>query len=247
MANAPKETKAALPATLDASYPILSMAAEQLHAVIRSNIGNSRLTEFDVDRIKIPTGGGGAWMVPSLEGKPEPQIEIGGIVIHWKDPRAFWKILYDDSGGGTPPDCSSDDGINGIGEPSGVCDICPLAQFGSHHKGRAQACKQMRVLFVVREQEFLPISISCPPTSLDNMRKYFLRLAGRGIAFYHIITKFTLAQDRNKDGVEYSVVVPSMVRMLNDAEIEAVSRYRESIQPALQRTRLTPTASEFAG
>lgn len=232
--------------TVDHSYPVLAMEAGKLQKVIRANIGNSSLSEFDVDRIKVPTGGNNLWAVPTLDGE-ENVKEIDGIVVFWKEPRAYWKVGFDDSGGGTPPDCSSDDGVSGIGDPGGSCSACPLSQFGTHHKGRGQACKQMRVLFIVREQEFLPVAISCPPTSLDNMRKYFLRLAGRGIQYNHVITKFVLAPDRNRDGIKFSAVSPSMVRMLGDHEIEAIERYCEAIEPALSRTRVQPTAAEFAG
>lgn len=245
MANAKDQNK--LPAVVaDQSYPVLTMDPDKMQRVIRANIGNSRMNEFDVDRISVPPGGGIAWNVPTLEGIDSAK-EIEGVVVFWKEPRAFWRINYDDSGGGTPPACQSDDGTTGVGDPGGQCGVCPLAQFGTHHKGRGQACKQMRILFVIREQEFLPIAISCPPTSLDNMRKYFLRLAGRGILFNHVVTRFVLAQERNRDGVGYSVIVPSMTRMLNDIEIESIERYCEAIAPALAQARVVPAATEFAG
>ena len=230
----------------DPFYPVLAMDPARFSKVIRANIGNARLTEFDVDRISVPTGGGNLWTVPTLDGD-ENAKDITGIVVYWKEPRAYWKVAFDESGGGTPPDCSSDDGVNGIGEPGGACGVCPLAQFGTHHKGRGQACKQMRVLFMVREQEFLPIAVSCPPTSLGNMQKFFLRLAGRGIQYNHIVTRLTLGQDKNKEGIKYSAVEPAMVRMLNEYEIEQIEHYCASIEPALSRMRVAPTATEFAG
>ena len=232
---------------IDSSYPVLAMDPDRLHRVIRANIGNSRLSEFDVDRLKVPTGGGNLWTVPTLEGE-ENLKEVAGIVVSWKEPRAYWKANFDDSGGGTPPDCSSaDSGQPGIGEPGGDCAVCPLAAFGTHHKGRGQACKQMRILFVVREQQFLPIAVSCPPTSLENMRKYFLRLASQGIPYNHVVTNFALAPDKNKEGIKYSAIAPSMQRRLSDSEIEAIERYCEAVQPALSRTRVMPEATEFAG
>jgi len=236
-----------LPAVrVDESYPVLAMEQGRLAKVIKANLGNSRITEFQVDRLKVPTGGGNLWTVPGLEGETNEK-EIDGITIFWKEPRAYWEQSFDSSGGGTPPDCSAADGTVGVGKPGGQCGVCPLAQFGTHHKGRGQACKQMRVLFMVRPQDFLPIAVSCPPTSLDNMQKFFLRLASRGIQFNHIITRLSLGQDKNKDGIKYSAIVPSMVRMLNDFEIEAIERYCEAIEPALSRVRVDPTATDFAG
>ena len=239
-----------LPATAaepDTSYPVLAMRAERLSKVISANLGNSRLSEFDVDRLHVPTGGGTLWEIPTLEGEPEHAKDVTGIVVFWKEPRAYWKENFDDSGGGTPPDCSSEDGTIGVGDPGGSCAVCPLAEFGTHHKGRGQACKQMRVLFMVLEQQFLPIAVSCSPTSLANMQKYFLRLAGRGIQFNHVVTKLTLGVDKNKDGIKYSTVQPSMVRMLNDVEVESIERYCAAIEPSLRRASVAPAAGEFAG
>ena len=233
-------------AAVDQTYPILAMDPTRLGRIIKANIGSTKLTEFDVDRITVPTGGGKLWTVPGLEGESN-QEHIEGLLVHWKEPRSYWKQSFDDSGGGVRPDCESPDGVTGFGDPGGSCASCALAQFGTHHKGRGQACKQMRVLFMVTQQNFLPIAVSCPPTSLINMQTFFLRLASRGILYNHIVVRLALMQDKNKDGIKYSSVVPSMVRMLNEYEIEQVERYCEAIEPSLSRVRVAPGAQEFAG
>lgn len=247
-AAAPKKASSKEVATaegVDQSYPVLAMDAERMTRVIRANLGNTRMTEFDVDRLKVPSGGGNLWTVPTLEGE-ESMKSVDGIVVYWKEPRAYWRESFDDSGGGTPPDCQSDDGVRGVGEPGGDCATCPMAKFGTHAKGRGQACKQMRVLFLVRPGEFLPISVSCPPTSLDALRKFFLRLSGKGLLFNHVVVSLSLGSDKNKDGIKYSTVQPSLVRMLNDREVDMMDQYCTAIQPSLEHVRAQVAAGEFA-
>ena len=233
-------------AAVDQTYPILAMDPTRLGRIIKANIGSTKLTEFDVDRITVPTGGGKLWTVPGLEGESN-QETIEGLIVYWKATRSYWRDSFDESGGGVRPDCESQDSVIGIGNPGGSCAACPLAQFGTHHKGRGQACKQMRVLFVIMPQNFLPVAISCPPTSLENMETFFLRLASRGLMYNHMVVSLALLPDKNKDGIKYSAVVPSMVRMLNEYEIEQVERYCEAIEPSLSRVRVAPGAQEFAG
>lgn len=220
-----------------ADYRVFGADASQVQEVMRENIGHGQVSGFDLDRITCPTGGGLAFTVPSLAG-PTSETDIEGVIIAWKEPRAYWIRGFDESGGGSPPDCSSDDGLMGYGSPGGKCADCALSRFGSDDRGEAQACKQMRFLFMVRANDMLPINVVAPPTSLTAMRKYFLRLASESLPYNKVVTKISLKQAQNKAGIKYAEMVPTMSAALDDGQYETVRAYAKAWSSAINATRV---------
>lgn len=239
-----KESKGGdiVPAASSSPFAIVQAAAEASDMVladaVQDNLGAGGLTAFDLDRVRVPSGGGKAWELPTLD-EPEVARTFDGIIVHWREPRAYWSESLDMTGGGTPPECSSQDGVRGEGTPGGDCGTCPLAQYGSAKEGRGQACKQTRALFIVREDSLLPVVLFCPPTSIAPMRKYFLRLASQNRRFSDVVTRFTLGTATSQSGVSYSVVEPSVTRVLNPEEISAVREYSTGIAKALDAVHMT--------
>jgi len=216
---------------------------DTLKELVEMNIGGGTVSAFDLDRIQIPTGGLTVWTVPTLEGEDHPKT-LDGIIIHMADPRSYWAQGFDESGGGTPPDCQSEDGVSGYGsrsegEPEGhhSCATCPLAQFGSDHRGRGQACKAQKAIFMLREDTLLPICLVLPPTSLGFAKKYFMRLLSHNVMASGVITRWELQKVQNPDGINYSRAEPSSVRPLNKSEREKVKAYTATILPYLEGKR----------
>lgn len=117
-------------------------------------------------RIKIPGGGHLQFEIPS--GNPDvpdyaPYLE--GVILYSHNSNAYWPegSEYDDD---QPPLCQSFDGKAGYGEPGGTCADCVLNQFGSDGNNKGKACKNMRMLYLLRSGEYMPIQIALPPTSL---------------------------------------------------------------------------------
>lgn len=228
-----------LPAPL-AQYAIMSTDGADgadVATILRENVSGN-LSAFDFDRLRVPAGGGTSWEVPTLDGiKSEPFVE--GVIVHFTDPRAYWAQEFE--GGNVPPDCSSDDGVVGVGQPGGACAKCALAQFGSDVReksgktvqGRGQACKQMRQLFLLTAAARLPYVLMAPPTSLNNLRKYFLRLASAATPFYGVVTRLALASDKNADGIKYSLIEPTMTARLTPGEVEKIRAYQSAIRGAM--------------
>ena len=71
-----------------------------------------------------------------------------------------------------PPLCQSFDGKVGYGEPGGTCADCVLNQFGSDGNNKGKACKNMRMLYLLRSGEYMPIQIALPPTSLTPYTRF---------------------------------------------------------------------------
>lgn len=222
---------------LTETYAIAKSEPQVLLEAMAENIGNQGLTAFDLDRVTIPAGGGKSWTVPTLEGE-ESAKTLEGVIVGWREPRAYWRLSLDESGGNTPPDCSSDDGVVGVGDPGGQCAKCQFAQFGSKEGSDGQACKQMRLLFIVRPSDMLPLALFLPPTSLKACKQYFLRLASQGIPYYGVITKLALESDKNAGGVAYSKAVPTMAGQLAPEDIEKVKAYSQAIKGSLDRVRI---------
>ncbi len=215
------------------SYAIIKADAKQLGEVVRANLGGQNLTEFDLERVKVPGGGGLTWEI----GDDESSKVLEGIIVHWRDGCAYWEESFDSSGGGTPPDCSSQDGLTGIGNPGGICGKCPFNEFGSGKdaKGkptRGKACKNFRVLFMMRPEELLPLAVIVPPTSLREVRKYFLRLASRAIPYYSLVTQLTLEKTKSEQGIAYARIKAAPSTRLSDKEQAAIRSYSEDIASA---------------
>lgn len=206
--------------------------------VIKANVQGD-ITPFDLDRIKIPSGGGLAWEIPTI-GKPQMTQELDGVVIFYKNTRAYWEKEY--SGEKNPPDCSSDDGIFGYGTPGGKCAACPLSKFGSSTNPKSpdsQACKNVILLFLMRPGKVLPYVVPCPPTSVGIIKKHFLRMANEGISYFRAVQRFELEKDKNNTGIEYSKLKPSVLEVLPESFTATIEEMQRGFASVFNRTGIS--------
>lgn len=229
------KTTSNLPALRADAFAALRGDPAELLQTMRDNVGGGALTEFDLDRVKVPAGGATTWEVPGLETSSTQALD--GIIVHWREPRAYWSRPLEDSGGSAAPDCSSPDGVRGVGDPGGACEPCPLNQWGTATRngvtGRGKACRQTRLLLMLRPDDLLPVAVIAPPTSLGPLRKYFLRLVGRSMPYHSVVTRLRLARV-GKDGKTYSQIVPSVAAVLDPAAAQAARAYAAAVEPAFR-------------
>jgi hypothetical protein len=219
------------------TFAVMKYTATQLGDIIKRNVGSGQLSQGDLDRVRVPAGGGTTWEIPAIDGTRDSKV-IEGVVVAWADVRAFWMEKYD--GGRTPPDCSSDDAETGVGKPGGSCGVCPNAQFGTavNDKGEltdGQACRLMRVMAILQKDDLVPIILVAPPTSVGELRKYFLRLASRALAFCDVVTELTLTATVSKTGMKHSVVSPAVAEQLDDEARARIAPYVETFGRSLGR------------
>lgn len=70
------------------------------------------------ERIKIPSGGGTVFEIPSDDpDEPETVKEFSAVILYQHPLNAYYKEEY--QGGSNPPDCGSYDGVCGAGNPGG--------------------------------------------------------------------------------------------------------------------------------
>jgi len=231
------------------------VVAQNITDIIKTNLGG-QLNVGDLDRIKIPSGGGSNWEVQTLDGE-ESVKAIEGVIIYFQYQNAYWAQSIDETGGGDPPNCFAKDSLYGIGDPGGDCLTCPFNKFGSDRNGgKGKECKNMAVLFVLQKGMVLPVVLMLPPTSVKVIRKYMTNLSAAGLSYYNVMSSFELDKTKNEKGTPYSVVKPKSVdinpggatpaerKRLPADVIASIEKYREAIIPALDRVVVEQTATE---
>lgn len=251
MAKTTKETTALVvndnPGSLVALGGYLPIADAQSSAMIgkklRDNLAGEKLQPSDLTTIKVPSGDQTFWSIPTIAG-PEMEKEIRGIIIHMTLPRARWEKKFGE-GDPEPPICYSRDSEQGHGNPGILCDDCQFSDFGSSEDGIGQACKQRRMMFILREGEYLPSIVSAPPGSLKVMKKFLLQLVSSGLRYDEMMIGLTLQTEKSRAGIKYPQISPRMLHKLDQDVIDRLRIYADAIRPVLDEVRIDQeTASE---
>jgi hypothetical protein len=245
------------------TYAAMEVAPRDIADMLLEASGGQRLSPFDLDVIKVPSGQGAPmWAVQSLDGEDAVKT-IEGIAILQRTVRSWWETSIEDSGGGSAPDCSSQDGQTGVGAPKGhpdytegnyevrytaggeethrgrfSCADCPLAEFGSDARGRGQACKQNLLLFMLRPESVIPMVVKVPPSSVKPMRNFILRMAGLGIQPFGAVLSLGLKKVAKSGSPAYFEIEPSISRRLDADELTKMRALRESLLPVLAGVRI---------
>jgi hypothetical protein len=218
------------------NYAIAEYDEDALREIVEINLGGEKaITEFDLVRAKIPSGGGVAFNLEGPDGETAP-TEIVGVIVCHQSRRVYWEkeIGKSDDGNG-PPDCWSPNGIVGHGtmasrpEVGGQCARCPKSRFGSAMKdgkpSKGQACSQRKALFIVPPDSILPIYLSLPPTSLGALKAYLTGLIGRRLPITGVVTRITLAKEKNSGGTAYAEARFSIVGVLDEASTKKFTAF----------------------
>ena len=132
--------------------------------------------QMSFQRVKIPADGTLQFEMPSNDpDNPDYEKTLVGVILHNHATCAYWPAgsEYDDD---TTPLCSSVDGKVGIGTPGGACAACVMNRFGSAPDGsKGKACKNMRVLYLLRSGEYMPLQVNLPPTSIKPFKEFLNR------------------------------------------------------------------------
>lgn len=240
-----------IPAKIEeGDYALFHVSPERVKSLVEYNVGNKGINQFSLTRVSVPGTGVTTWTVDTLRGEEETK-ELRGIIVAYREPRAYWKESLEASGGGSPPDCNSEDGLVGKGSPGGSCMGCQFAEFGSEVRadgspGRGQACKQMRTLFMLRGRSLLPMVINVPPSSLGAAENYFLNLLSEAYEFFAVETILTLEKDKNRDGVAFAKMTFRIGRELTDEEIAKVEAYAGSLKATFEAHQVFEKKKEGA-
>jgi hypothetical protein len=103
------------------------------------------------------------------------------------------------------------------------CAECAKNKFGTAvgddgQLGRGKACKNMKRVHVMLENEMLPHRLTLPPSNLKAIDLYISLLTSKGLPYQLVTTKFKLKKDQNKDGVAFSNINPEKTGVITDFE-----------------------------
>lgn len=203
------------------TFAIVPMSAE-LSQMLTEELDGMGQVPFDA--VKIPSGGGLAFELSGDDpDNPETVQTLTGVIVHHHPVNVYWERDFDGAGG--LPDCSSPDGHHGFNAKTGEvldCASCPYNQFGSG-RGNSKACKNTHRVYLLRENEPLPILLTLPPTSLRAFKDYLAkRLIMKGKRSTDVITSIKLKKEKNADGITYSACTFSKAGDLTSDQIAAV-------------------------
>lgn len=227
-------------ATLEQGFQFPALTDDMREAIAEEMDG----LNFEFDKIKIPSGGGIAFEIPS-DNPDEPDIEkalVGIIVDHYPA-----NVLFDGKYDGEKkiPICSSIGGKVGTVLATGEqkpCNSCYNNEYGSAEDGRGKACKNGHNVYLLREGELYPVLLTLPPTSLKPFNAYMTkRVIGKGLLSSSVLTKITLRKEKSADGIDYAQAQFAVERILTEEEKAISKDYARNIK---EITRQQPTVSE---
>lgn len=221
----------------DSPYALLRMEPNDVRDLLREALGGESLAFKDLDRIKFPSGGGTTFEVPTLDGEVAVK-ELRGVIIHRATRRAYWPFPLeerpDDDDG--RPHCASIDGWEGVGKPGGDCNACPFNEFGSDVKGGpGKACKETRQIFMLTENDLLPIVITIPPGSLANVKDYFMRLLRAQLRPSDVVTTITLTKEKNAANIAFARATLKVADRLTPEAAQRVKDYAKAMETAMEQ------------
>lgn len=110
-----------------AEFAIMATDPDELRDAISAASNGQRIDPFQLDMVKVPSGGMTAWTIPDIIEGERIEKTIEGIVVLQRTIRSWWRLGFDERAGAgvgkQPPDCSSQDGIWGDGRPEGHPDL----------------------------------------------------------------------------------------------------------------------------
>ena len=202
----------------------------ELAALADSNFSSEELAEdmdglsLNLRRVKMPAGGALQYEIPTGDPQnPDYARSLVGVILYNHASNAYWPEgkEYDDN---EPPLCQSVDGKQGHGDPGGACATCILNQFGSSATGRGKACKNMRILYLLRSGEYMPLQLTLSPTSISPFREFMSQafVARRRVTYGSLVE---IGLKRMNNGNDYSVAPFRRLADFSGEQLKQITAY----------------------
>lgn len=221
---------------------------EDIKAVMEENLSGERLGMSALDTIKVPSGGSTSFEVETLNGT-ESVKELRGVIVYDRQVRTYWENSFDETGGGSSPDCYSDDAVTGKGIPGGNCQECNFGKFGPN--GEHPLCRECRDVYIITTRSALPTLLRIPPSSIKRYREFKVRLASHVIPLGSVEVIISLEKDQSKavgekgqsgykaGGIAYSRMAFRIGERATQEQKEMLASQSESIKSILAGSRRT--------
>ena len=222
----------------------------------------------DLVRVKTPAGGGTNWVIPSAAGD-ESTPEIVGVLCCYQPAGVLWPS--DDPAPGTLPVLRTFNPTdpNAVAEqvgpiPDGMMDSLmkhkisdgppatfkwanlPQNQWGSGKRQIGKACKESRMLFILRQGDIYPLLVRAQPGSIRNVTQFFRQLTPTAkVPYFRCVVSLTLTKATSKGGQEFSKIVPRLVGILPSDTGEIIrQKYTAVLQTIVKQIDDEPAETE---
>jgi len=229
-----------------ASFDLTALPSiQEIGEVMQNNLEGG--VDFKFPEIKIPSGGGIVWEIPTDEEEPRTEKELIGVILDYHPFNIYFKSEY--TGEKTMPDCVARDGITGEGSPGGNCKKCNLGgdtpeAWTSGKDGIGKACANKIRVALLMEGDYFPYAIALPPTSTKGFKEYLNALTNKLKAYQGVVTRIKLIKEQSSGGITYSRAVFSKVSDLEKKDAGQMLAYAKSLRPYIRQAKLE---DEMAG
>lgn len=248
MATQTKEKSTAL-TTVDTNRYLALQDGGEIAEAMAANLGEgASFKESDLTRAPIPTGGGTTWIVPNVTGDKATKT-IDGILVY-QGPRGLLWAGEESEEGSLPLLVSHDlktarllaaESVDKkmleriepakIGVNTYDWTKLPQNEWGSGKNGSGKACKEQRVLYILTEDEPLPVVVTVQPGSLKGWQQFIMAISKAGIPFYRSVVSLTLEKATAAGGQPYAQVVPKLIGVLSKEQGEVIrSKFTEPMR-----------------
>lgn len=197
------------------------------------------LGSINFEKIKIPSGGGIAFEVPTDNPEePDSKTSIDGVIVLHQPCNVYFRNKFGETDE-KMPDCSSPDGKTGYMRDSGTektCATCKFNQFGSGEGGNGKACQNRIDLYILMEGNDFPVVLSLPATSIKAFKTYLTTLVLHKQPMRRVKTKITLKKAKSSGGITYSTCVFKKLGAVEPEEMENIEQLRDLCKAMAQRT-----------
>jgi len=200
-------------------------------AQIAEMLGGEEVDGNLLPTLTVPGAGSTIWEMPETDDAPHA-AEVEGVIIHWAATRAYYTNEYGDDDNSTP-DCFSRNSFIGIGNPGGECKVCPMNEWNSARTGGGKACKERRMVYILRENSLVPIIIQIPSASIRAFKAYILSMLDRGGAKFANTTRFGLRSAKAGNRT-YSQITLTHGRKLPTEHAQIIRAYKDTVIPAIE-------------
>lgn len=232
----------------DEAVPSLFTGVEEKIVQLKEAfVENMEGLDVAIEMIKVPKGEATKWTINSIDGE-ETVSSIDGIIIGHHTARGYWEGEF---GSNQPPQCFSQDGVTGVGNPGGNCFVCPKNQWKSNEKTGGKACQEKHRIFLIRAVEgkdmpLIPLIIQLPVTSIKPVSVFMTKLAMNQVRFWSVITRISLETATNRKGIKYPRAKVEMIEKLDKGLLDSVRSIKDGLTPIL-KNRPIDNAQEVDG
>jgi len=212
-------------------FPMISSENNSVIEAMKNNLENEEISRRDMFKlIANPSSGDEAWSIDTPMGK-QSFDELEGVILYIGNERAYYENPYG-TGDNERPLCSSDEGINGHGDPGGKCVDCDLSKFGPDSEPPICSQKKPMYLLIPEVNPVMPVVINVTGPSFPELKKFRVGLMQFGVNTFDVKIRLTLKASKTKNNMPSSVLqFKTMGNFRNEdaAGYAKLVKYRESI------------------